>query len=435
VGGIPTSFQLAEINTNSLEISNMKNTSIVVSAVIVAFAANNLQATETEKLACNPTNYTELVRCLEKSSSEIKISDQQLKSASKLEEAASEWINPDLDVEHVRKGSEKSETTASLLFTLRLGGKRDALITEAKSEFEKALAERSLNLSQYRLDIILSLYRLSHLKSEIKFEEESVSTFTKIVRQFENRAALSPEQDVSLSVFKMAQDDHQLRLAKLKSEEDKILQILTATTAISKEAILKNLPGKKDRWPEVVQSYQSNSSPQYKKAEADLNLARSLKNKADSEAWPDLKIGPSVRTTKEEQGSSETFYGAALSIPIPAFSQNSGARAYQAQKVIEADLIFDKAKRNLESQRKSLEERYKKTVHSLKNTIRSSVLSERHEKVEKQFFKGLVSSSLVIEAHRQLFELEERRNSTELEAIEAYGQLLILNNQFEEAAL
>lgn len=435
MGGYLRLFQLTEINTNSLEVSNMKNTSIVVSAVVIAFLAQNLYATEVEKNACSPTNYSELVRCLEKNSSEAKIFDQQLKSASKLEDVASEWVNPDLDVEHVRKGSEKSETTASLLFTLKLGGKRDAMIAEAKSEFEKALADRSLNISQYRLGIILSLYRLSHLKSEIKFEEESVSTFAKIVRQFENRAALSPEQDVSLSVFKMAQDDHQLRLAKLKSEEDKTLQILTATTAISKEAILKNLPGKKDRWPEIAQSYQSSSSPQFKKAEADLKLARSLKNKADSEAWPDLKIGPSLRSTREEQGTGETFYGAALSMPIPAFSQNTGARAYQAQKVVEADLIFEQARRNLESQRKSLEERYKKTVNSLKNTIRSNVLIERHEKVEKQFFKGLVSSSLVIEAHRQLFELEERRNSTELEAIEAYGQLLILNNQFEEVVL
>lgn len=413
----------------------MKNTFISVSALIIMLVAQNIQAAENEKAVCRPTNYLDLVKCLEKNSSEVKIAEQQLKSASKLEEAASEWINPDLDVEHVQKGSEKSETTASLLFTLRLGGKKDASLLEARSEFEKALADRSLNIYQYRLGIILSLYRLSHLKNEIKFEEESVSTFTKIVRQFENRAALSPEQDVSLSVFKMAQDDHQLRLIKLKNEEDKILQALMAVTTVSKESILKNLPVKKDRWPEIIQVYQTNSSPQFKKAEADLKLARSLKSKADSEAWPDLKIGPSVRMTKEELGEKETFYGVAFSMPLPFLSQNSGSRSYQAQKVVEADLAFEQTKRNLESQRKSLEERYKKIVNSLKNAIHFKVLNEKHEQIEKQFFKGLVSSSLVIEAHRQLFELEERRNSTELEAIETYGQLLILNNQFEEVIL
>jgi hypothetical protein len=71
----------------------------------------------------------------------------------------------------------------------------------------------------------------------------------------------------------------------------------------------------------------------------------------------------------------------------------------------------------------------------LKNSISLSIVNEKHEQLEKQFFKGLVPSSLVIEAHRQLFDLEERRNSSELEALESLGRILILDNKFNEVIL
>lgn len=54
---------------------------------------------------CSPHNYNDLVRCAIEQSSEINISNQQLKAAAGLEEVATQWVNPDLDVESVQKGS------------------------------------------------------------------------------------------------------------------------------------------------------------------------------------------------------------------------------------------------------------------------------------------------------------------------------------------
>lgn len=383
---------------------------------------------------CQPTSYSEFVQCAEKNSSEIKISEQELQSASKLEEIANQWINPELEADSVAKGSEKSETTASLLFTLRLGGKKSALSKEAKSEVQKAQATRDLNVQQTRLEIMLAAYRLSHIKSEIHLEEESVAIFTKIVTQYQRRAALSPEQDISLSIFKMAQADHQLRLNKLKADETKLLLSLSAATGITKEFIAKSLPNRKEKWPDIKDSADIESAPQIRLPEAALSVAKSQKDKADSEAWPDLKIGPTIRATKDGNEST-TFVGVGLSMPLPVFTQNGGNRAYYSQKIIEAELALAQQKKKAIAARNELASRYNLTVQTLKNTLSLKALSEKHEQVERQFFKGLVSSSLVIEAHRQLFELEERRNSSELEALESYGQLLILENKFNEVIL
>lgn len=416
-----------------MEISAMRKTRLLFGTLILLFVGRLSLAADT-KSDCSASNYSELIRCAEKQSSDIQISEQQLRSAEKLEDVARQWINPELDADTVSKGSERSETNASLFFTLRLGGKRDALINEAQSEAERSRAGRDLGVHQSRLELMLSLYRLSHLKSEIHIEEESVETFSKIVKQFQKRPALSPEQDVSLSVFKMALADHELRLTKLKADEEKLFQALRAVTGLSKTILAKNLPSKKQTWPSVENKASDEESPQVRAALADLKLARSQKQKAEGDSWPDLKIGPTMKAVKEN-GESTTFVGLGLSMPLPVFSQNGAGRAYSAQKLLEAEMSAEQTKRKVAGVREELVNRYNQTTQSLKNSISLTIVNEKHEQLEKQFFKGLVPSSLVIEAHRQLFDLEERRNSSELEALESLGRILILDNKFNEVIL
>lgn len=409
----------------------MKN--VIRTVVALSLVFQPVFAAETVA-TCQPNSYADFVKCAEKTSSDIQISEQQVLSASKLEDAANQWVNPDLDADTVWKGSNQSETTASLLFTLRLGGKKNALVNEAKGEIQKAQATRDLSVNQTRLEIMLSLYRLSHLKTEISLEQESVSTFTKIVDQFQKRPALSPEQDVSLTVFSMALSDHKLRLTRLQSDEEKLMQGLTAVTGISKAAIAKSLPTRKDKWPEVTLEGDLEASPQMRQAVAELKVVRSQKEIADSSAWPDLKIGPSMRVAKDE-GANNTFVGVGLSMPIPVFTTNGGNRAFRSQKLVEAELVANQSRKKLAAERNELVNRYNKTVAGLKGSLSGKTLEDRHNQVERQFFKGLVSSPLVIEAHRQLFDLEERRNASELEALESYGRILIMDNKFSEVIL
>ncbi|MCC7406052.1 MAG: TolC family protein [Bdellovibrionales bacterium] len=383
---------------------------------------------------CQPKGYEELVKCAVSQSSEIQISEQQLKAANNLEGIASQWRNPELEAESVQKGSDKSETTAALLFDIRLGGKRGAAIQEAQGEFQKAKAGRDLNSSQAKLELILKFYRLNHLKHEIKIEEESVSTFSKIIGQYRGKAALSPEQEVSLSVFRMATSDHQLNLVKLRNEQEQLLQELSASTNISRETIQKNLPDHKVNWPEVSTQSKVESSPHMRFAEGELIAAKGQKEKADADAWPDLKVGPAVKIQKDG-GSSENYFGLSLSMPLPIFSLNGSGRAYGAQKLVEAEMSRSLTGRKIIGMREQLVKKYQATVSTLKASITDKSAEEKHERVERHFFRGLVPSSLVIEAHRQLIELEEKRNESERDALEALGSILIIDNQFSEVIL
>lgn len=396
--------------------------------LLLVSLSNPVQARE-----CEPKNYQELVQCALQTSSRIEVTDKQLKSAEELPGVAGQFINPDLEGETLQK-SGKSETSASLLFTLELGGKRSARKNEALAEVQKTRASTDLSRAQIKLLLIDSFYRLSQLRREKAIAEESFSTFTKIVNQYQKRPALNPEQEVALSVFKMAVSDQQLRISRLKSEEEKILQELLATTRLKKEQILANLPVRKADWPEISDKATIESAPQTRLAQAEFLSAQSIRAKEEGDSWPNLKIGPSIKVQNDGAGD-ETFWGVAASLPLPLLSLNRSGRAFGSAKVSEAESNLQLVKSKVAAERNQLMKTYRETVASLKAALGSKEIEERHRHVERHFFKGLVPSSLVIEAHRQLFDLEERRNESERIAIEALGSIYVIDNSFSEVIL
>lgn len=414
-----------------MRFATQPNLFLSILLIILSWSQSTLAA---DSQVCEPKNYRELVSCAERKSSGIAISLQQLKSSEGLVGVAEQLLNPELEADSVYKGSDRSETNATLLFPIRLGGKRNALIGEAKSEAERARAVTGMEIQQSRLEVMLALHRLGQLKRELGLAAESVETYSKIVSQFQKRPALSPEQDVSLSVFRIASADYQLRLTNLKADEEALFHSLTALTGIPKSQLTSNLPSTKSDWPIVEPANDEAASPQLRIAAADLELARSRKERADAEAWPDLRIGPSIKAVKEN-GESSTYVGVGLSIPLPVFSQNAAGKVYSNHRLAEAELGLEQAKRKASATRAQLANRYSQTVRSLKDSISPDVLHGKHERLERQFFKGLVPSALVIEAHRQLFDLEQRRNASEIEALESLGRILILDNKFNEVIL
>lgn len=403
---------------------------VFIHVILIALTYSSLASAN-----CSPKSYADVVKCAESESPEAKIIQQKKEATSELEGAAAQFINPDLEVESIRKDSDKSETSASLLFNFSVGGKRSALKAEARAEKEKIDAETELNTSMLRLNVMKQMYQLSHLRSEILIEEESISTFNKIISQFSKRAALTPEQEVSISIFKMAIADHQLGLSNLKNSYEEVLSNLVRMTNLGKDQITNNLPNRKTNW-QNTDGFKENvkSAPQLKYAEAELNFAKSQKEKTVADSFPDLKIGPVIKTQKDG-ANTENFTGIGLSMPLPLLTLNGSARSYQSKKVIEAEMVLKNETKKIEITNSLLIQKYNNLLATLKNSPDKKTTDDRHNKIERLFFSGLVSSSLVIEAHRQLYDLEENRNKTELEAIETLGQIYILQNQFSGVIL
>lgn len=404
-----------------------------VSSLIVSIFSSFAFSAEPVR-SCNPSSYTELVKCAVNQSAEIEISKRQLNAASELKEVSQQWINPELDVESISKGSQKSELTAGVLFTVDLSGRRSALQGEAKAEYEKTKTLSDMNTAQLKLDLILKLYKISHLKSEIKIEEEAVSTFARIISQFQKRSGLSPEQEVSQSIFRMAMSDHELNLATLNAELEQLTQDVSTSTNLEVDQVVKNLPTRKSNWPKVDANSKSKDTPMVKIASSELKIAQSIKDRAYAEPWADLKIGPVVKQIKDEN-TSENFVGVGVTLPLPVFNWNGSGKKYGQQKVYEAELSLQLANKKAVLLRPQLTKKYENIVRVLSKTITSKTIEEKHSHSDRLFLRGLVPSSVVVEAHRQMIELEQKRNESEREAIETLGQIHILDNNFSEENL
>lgn len=382
---------------------------------------------------CSINNYAELVACVEQSSIKKQTTQYKLDASEASVRIADQWVNPELQLEKVSKGSEKSETSAALLFTLRLGGRKAALVNESEALYGKEKMLTQLDYQKFRLDLMLNLHRLGQLTREIAIEEETVKTFKKVIGQYK-RPKLSPENEVSQSVFRLAVSDHEMKLDKLRVDLKEMYAKVSLMTGITENSIAKYLPTLKTSWPQYKESSADKISPEIKLAELDLKLAESQLDKAQAEAWPELKFGPAFKQV-QELDVKEDFVGATVSFPIPVFNLNGNAKAAERNRVAAAKLEYQNAKMSATQNKSNLKLKYTTLVNSLTNNFSKNEVHNTHQNMERLFFNGLVSSALIIEAHRQLIEFEERKNQIELEALEAFGTLLILDEKFDGVIL
>ncbi|MBC7456902.1 MAG: TolC family protein, partial [Bdellovibrionaceae bacterium] len=339
------------------------------------------------------------------------------------------WINPELQAEKTVKDADTSETTAALMFTVRLGGKKQALVQQYQGVYQKEKHQNQMSVQVARLEHMKSLYRLTQIRREIAIEEETVRTYTKVINQYQ-RPKLSPENEVTLSLFNMAISDHQIKLVTLKSSEDMFFDQLSAATGLTKNEIVNYLPAQKKDWPTYNPAPDKNETLDIKIAESELKIAESQLEQVKGMAWPDLRIGPALKQVLANN-QTETFTGVSLSMPLPLFSFTENQKSAEIHRVTAAKLDYENTQIQSKINRAALVRRYNLLVENLKSTLSNKVVDNNHQKLERQFFKGLISGVLVIEAHRQFIEFEKRRNQAELEAIESIGRLYILDETFE----
>jgi cobalt-zinc-cadmium efflux system outer membrane protein len=77
----------------------------------------------------------------------------------------------------------------------------------------------------------------------------------------------------------------------------------------------------------------------------------------------------------------------------------------------------------LQAERAAEKAKYEAAVATLKRATGRKELRSQHERVEDFFQRGLISSSLVIEAHRQMLEFARSRHEQELTAIRALWRI------------
>jgi hypothetical protein len=306
-------------------------------------------------------------------------------------------------------------------WTLERGGKRDArrkLATTQAAISEAAIASRQAELLR---DLAVTADRMQQIEHEQEILQETVSTYRALIRQLSAQAALSPEQDVTLAVFRLAHDETLLKSGELQVEQEGFRNQLAHLTACPQVTLPKELSKERSVWPEFPDQLQDQASAWKRQQGAQKAHARALLDQEAAQTVADLSLGPVARWSLDEGGGKPAF-GFAASLPLGASQQRAGLQVAQAGFALaEVQSSLDEKRRAADYARWLGQ--YRSAVKVLRQGFAEKAVKAKHEKMEQMFLAGRVNASLIIEAHRQMYEHLVSRHQIEWKAMEAYWNL------------
>ncbi len=416
---------------------------VIVTGFIVAASPAILNAqSETESNpaeVCGAINSPkDLLRCaLQKHPLVLRAEALRHRSA-KAESRASAFPNPEASTTTTygkSLGDKLWTFEASLDQKLEIGGKRSARIQAARAEVEQVEGDYRKAQEEAFLDTIHNLNRHRQIHEELAIVDEAISAFQRVANLYRNRGRLSAEQEVSAEVFTLALGEHKMRRSKLlgeKAEVKKHLELIIGQSLSEDERLM---PPFRKVWPTV-----SELGPEQMKNGALLSAAAEVRateaewKAARAESWPDLTVGPVFSWDRE--GPSDVYrYGLNLSLPLPFWNWNRAGRAYAERAHVAAQQNYQLTITETKSERSQRLEEYRSIIEAITMLTDLKDLEKKHARIERLFEQGLVSTSLFIEAHRQIQEFASTRNEQEHEANEALWKIYAMDGKMFEEAL
>jgi outer membrane protein TolC len=344
------------------------------------------------------------------------------RSAKASRDAITKWPNPKLEAKSI-SGENAGENVGGTEIGISLSVsdlliKRPALARSGKAEEKAVMVDGEESEFKAKTQIIRDLYRYRQVSDELGLVDEALATFKKIEKQFKSRSARGPEQEITLNLVELAQGDYQLRKNHLTVELSEIK--VKYKGVFGPNFLFKNewLPKLKQNWPTINDSIISKNTFELRRLEADKEKHEAQKNIASVEAWPNIEAGP-VFERATEGPTQYNSVGFAVSVDLPIFNWNGGARAVSRANYERAKLNYEYGLRRVESDHELLIQKYTTAVESLKLSASNESLNKKHNKIDQFFRQGLTSGSTVIEAHRQINEFIESQHEHELVALDS----------------
>ena len=386
------------------------------------YAQENLGHMHGSHTECElPKTTMDVIRCAVRSNPEAQRAILATAQASTLPDAEGQFPNPELDVDIANGKDNANSTEIGLLQKIQWGGKRSSKIDSARAQVSLAEAMQNDVQADVIRETVKNLYRLRQLEFEKSILNNTIQTLQKIISQQASRPTLPPEQQVTLSVYRMALADAKMKSAESLDEERELEHFFHVSTGHSLLELKSILPMAYENWPQISNVDKINSdlkSPAMKKALAEKDLALAELSSARANTWPELKLG-AVMKKEETDNNNETLYGFRLVMDLPFFSLNSGGRAYASRGVARFEKGADLTAREDSHERIEQIKVYKSAIQSLNDAPAVQSIEKDFTRNQNLAQRGLISGSLLIEFHRQRSELIRSRNLRELKAIQA----------------
>jgi cobalt-zinc-cadmium efflux system outer membrane protein len=392
--------------------------------VLLLFTGASSLAKNTERL-CKLGSAKELFQRLKNNHPRIMENKASLKMLMRNIDVASERPNPQLNLQLTSGKVIEGDLEAgslSFLHTVELGGKRGSRMNLAKSLSEKSRYQlKDINEDLF-VDALLKSYRLRQVHELIPIYDEAIRALKKIYSIKNKRSSLSPEEQVGKETLSLALSDHKLKLSHLKAEMFNLSHHLALFMGddceIPKVALpQKGASGETFDLEKMLMSSIKSYSP-LNTASKELELAKRGLDFEKSQVYPDLKIGPAFQRQRVNGEAFDTF-GLQVSIGLPILSRNKGARLKSLEDIKRASLRYKNIEHEARHDLGIWVREYRFLQDSLKSIDSGGELKKKHQKIEKLFKRGIISTAMVIESHRQLLEFARTRNQYELRLTKA----------------
>ncbi len=384
------------------------------------------------EVCSNPKSTSDVLSCLDQNHPEVKKTTVDGRLAEGIVSSATQLPNPEIGFDSVRGstlGETRGESRLSVSQLVEIGGKRSARARLGRATADSIRASSVVSVDRSRIENILKFVKYRQLVHEIFVLEEALATYEKVNRQFASRPRLSPDQQVSQGIFKLALGDYRHRLAALLSEKQSLESYFKVISELNFDAAIKFLPRRWKAWPKpetFTSSVQEN--PRLQVLEKNLNKADASYDLARANSWPDPTV--SLIGQEDIEGSTQfRSYGVGVSLPLPLWNTNGGARQQASAEKYKAEVEFHAGAKALELERQNLLTSYKGFVSALEQSPDSIDTDRKHRNTETLFYRGVISGALVIEAHRQILDFTQTSHELELETLQTLLNLYSLDGK------
>lgn len=374
-----------------------------------------------------PVSLNGLLDQVESLSPEIQKARSQYEVIKQRMILAGQIPNPEVGIGNWKgkaSGQKWGQTDISITQPVELGGKRGSRMDVAEAEIKQAEVEVSVLSAQLRMRALFALFRYRQLTDEVAILNEAAETFSHLMKNYKNRPQLSPEQSTTLFNFQLAKNDYELKLEQVVAEKNILESDIKVMTGFFVNEIENLIPKRSKNWPDYNGS-QNLNAPTLRMLAAQTEVSEKELQLAKADVWPTVNIGPNL-TLQNQFGEHANILGVVVSFPIPVLNQNDGAKAIAAKSIATTRKLYNIEKTVLEVRRDALLKTYNSSSKVLEKQADFTDLHRQHGQIEERFLRGLITSPLVFESHRQMVDNQQLYHDRELKTLEVYYQLVLL---------
>ena len=298
-----------------------------------------------------------------------------------------------------------------------------------KGQYE--LSKLSLNERQVEVKTrtIISLYRLKQIFEEKKLIIKSIGAYEDVILKFKKIPKLTAEQEASLTLFEIALEETKILLSEVFEERKRLEHFFHIATGNSLEEIEPFLPMIPQQWPAVEKQKHKDTSARILKLKSLSNSALAKMEVENSKAWPDLDIGPAYNLEKNSEGVSHEMIGVSLSLPLPLFHFNDGAKAWAKSEYLKAKKTVQLIHASESHERFEQLQVYESTVRTLKSSLSLHKIMKKHHRLEKLYSRGVVSNQAYLDSLKPKFNYIQRKNKRVMTALKSLWNIYKLDGK------